>query len=717
MTNSTTTINQVGVRHRTAMRAAQGVQASARRVILLDAATVTLACLIFLGMCLYQLDLPGLYNDEAFDVIPAMQLVKGQPVEVLPGASLDLFGLRLPLMSSSAYQGVTSTYLAIPFFAIGGVNVISLRLMTVLVGVVAIVITFFLTRSWFGTTQARLATLMLAVSPALVFWSRLGVYVVSEVVPIASGALLALTGWVRRKPFAERNGLLYLGMFLLGLGLTTKLLFLWYIVALGICTLILWGRPIWESRRNWLRDMRSWLRIALLSGVAFCIGAFPFLLYNLKTRGTFYTIRDNLVTTTHGVNNTAFLRNLWGEADSFRVLLDGSYFWFQGVLGRTYANLLTPALFALSAIGLVVLLLMSRHKDQLELDGRARLSIGALSLAAALAVTLAVTSLSGGAATLLLVTTTLLGALGALTIMLSTLRSKMNVATAGWILLAFTVAMGVVWWYGGGGRPEGPAPGAFLGLWPIDAAGILFWLGGACMAVVLGADRNPARHQRATIAALAIIGLVVAQSTVTVSGLWSTHLLILLPLPQIVIAAFAVMLTRRWSVWLAKRADARILLNLRVLPALLIVGAIIYLDLGVDYSYHRDLTATGGGSTFSDAIYSLVDYLEERDQKVIAMDWGFRRPVQLLTEGRIDPVEAYGLEEPPQERFYVALRQMLAEPGNIYLFHPREPRSASAYPRHEQFFAEVKAAGKEAVLEKTFYHRDGVPVYEVYSVR
>jgi 4-amino-4-deoxy-L-arabinose transferase-like glycosyltransferase len=717
MTNSTTTINQVGARHHTTERASHGVQASARRVILLDAATITLACAIFLGICLYQIELPGLYNDEAFDVIPAMQLVKGQPVEVLPGASLDLFGLRLPLMSSSAYQGVTSTYLAIPFFAIGGVNVISLRLMTALVGVVAIIITFFLARSWFGPTEARLATLMLAVSPAWVFWSRLGVYVVSEVVPIAGGALLAFTGWARRRPFAERNGLLYLGMFLLGLGLTTKLLFLWYIVALGICTLILWGRELWESRRNWLRGMRSWLRISLLAGVSFCIGAFPFLLYNLKTRGTFYTIRDNLVTTTHGVNNTAFLRNLWGEADSFRVLLDGSYFWFQGVLGRTYANLLTPTLFALSAIGLVVLLLMSRRKDRLELDGRARFSIGALGLAAALAVTLPTTSASGGTATLLLVATILFGGIGALILTVSTFRSKMSVVTAGWILLVFTVAMGAVWWFGGAGRPEGPAPGVLLGLWPIDAAGILFWLGGVCMTVVLGADRNPARHQRATVATLAIIGLVVAQSTVTVSGLWSTHLLILLPLPQIVIAAFAVMLTRRWSTWVAKRVQNRGTSSLRVLPAVLIVAAIIYLDLGVDYSYHRDLTATGGGSTFSDAIYSLVEYLEERDQKVVAMDWGFRRPVQLLTEGRIDPVEAYGLEEPPIERFYVALRQMLSEPGNLYLFHPREPRSASAYPRHEQFFAEVKAAGKEAVLEMTFYHRDGVPVYEVYSVR
>src|SRR4051794_30012959 len=95
-----------------------------KRTYLLDVAIVSLACLLFLGICLYQLNLPGLYPDEAFDVIPSMQLLLGHPVELQRNAGLHLFGLDLPLMSSSDYQGVTSTYLALPFFAVGGINVI-----------------------------------------------------------------------------------------------------------------------------------------------------------------------------------------------------------------------------------------------------------------------------------------------------------------------------------------------------------------------------------------------------------------------------------------------------------------------------------------------------------------------------------------------------------------------------------------------------------------
>ena len=97
--------------------------ASARRETWADIASVSIACLAFFFICTHQLDLPGLYNDEAFDVIPAMQVVLGHPVELQRGAGIDLFGVTLPLMSSSDYQGITSTYLAIPFFAIGGVNV------------------------------------------------------------------------------------------------------------------------------------------------------------------------------------------------------------------------------------------------------------------------------------------------------------------------------------------------------------------------------------------------------------------------------------------------------------------------------------------------------------------------------------------------------------------------------------------------------------------
>jgi 4-amino-4-deoxy-L-arabinose transferase-like glycosyltransferase len=675
-------------------------------------------CLLFFFISIYQLDLPGLYTDEAFDVIPAMQMVKGHPVELLDDV-LNLGGLRLPLMSSSAYQGVTYTYLALPFFALGGVNVFSLRLMTVLVGVVGVVLAYFLGKAWFGRNAGLLAALLLALSPSWIFWSRVGVYVVSVVAPLAAGALLAFTYWVRRRPLGARNGPLYLGMFLMGVGLSTKLLFLWFILAVAITALILWGRPMWEARQAVLRAWTRWLRVSALAGLSFVLGAFPFLLYNLLTRGTVNLIRQTLAdptVTTHGTDNTAFMRNLWTEVDAFKVLLDGGYFWFQGWKGQPHANPLMPSLFALSAIGLLALVLIRRGKPLVQLTRLSQVSMivlgSALTLATLLAIGVFGDRVQGWVALPLL----LIVVAGIVLAVIAAARDRAQSVPVAWALFFVTVAAGAIWWFGGAGRPDRAALNSFLGLWPIDLMGVLFWVSGAALMLLLGLDPSPAPRQRATVAALSLIGLVVAQSTVTVSGLWSTHLVIIMPLPQLVIAAFAVELTRQVGEWLSPVGADRRLALLRALPAVLILVPVLLLEGAVTYAYHSDLTRTGGATTFSSAIYDLRDYLETEHagKEIVAMDWGFRRPLQFLSNERIVPIEGYGLSKAPPEEFYHTLREWLKDHNVVYIFHTRD---ATAYPRHEDFREQARLAGKQVELARTFYQRDGIPVYEVYVVR
>jgi hypothetical protein len=690
---------------------------------MLDAAVLTTACLVFLALCLYQLQLPGLYADEAFDVIPAMQLLLGHPVELQRNIGLHLFGLDLPLMSSSDYQGVTSTYLVLPFFALGGINVVSLRLMTVTVGLVGVILTFFLARAWFGRGAARLAVLLIAVSPAWVFWSRIGVYVVSQVMPIGAGTLLALTVWVRRPLARRQNGPLYAAAFLLGLGLTTKLLFIWFIVAVAITALILWGRPLWTSRHDWLRK-RVWLRPAALSAFWFILGASPFLLYNLLSGGTFSLLRHTLSApgaTDHGVSNSALLRNLWTEADAFKVLLDGGYFWFQGAIRNgaraVYSNPLTPTLFVVSALGLVAMLITEHKSGRLDWDGISRRGSAALVAAFLLSVALATGLLGGTAASLLVLLVGALAGVGTLLVIRSGLRGESTWVGAAWLLLLTATIAGAVWWFLGAGRPEGMAPGAFLGFWPIDSAGAVFWASSAGLLVLLGFDNRPAPRQRVITAMLTLIGLIVAQSSVTVSGLWSTHLLMLLPMPQITIAAFAVFGGKKLATWFGSRLVVTRAATAGAAFAVALVGAVIFFDLAVARDYHRDMATTGGAATFSDAIYSLADYLDTRNPKprVVALDWGFKRPIQLLTLDRVNPDDAYGYEEPASPATQRAIADLVASPNTLFLFHTAE--AGIAYQRFGVFAAAARDQGKQPVLERTFFERDGVPVYKVYSVR
>src|SRR5947208_7563507 len=89
------------------------------RPILLDLLVVAGACAIFLLLATHQILLPGLYYDEALDAVPAMQIVQGQPTELLDNAGLDFAGRRWPLMLLN-YQGTVSTYLLVPFLLAGG---------------------------------------------------------------------------------------------------------------------------------------------------------------------------------------------------------------------------------------------------------------------------------------------------------------------------------------------------------------------------------------------------------------------------------------------------------------------------------------------------------------------------------------------------------------------------------------------------------------------
>jgi Dolichyl-phosphate-mannose-protein mannosyltransferase len=691
------------------------------RETLLNAGVVSLACLIFLALALYQLDLPGLYADEAFDVIPAMQLVLGHQVELQRNVGLHLFDLSLPLMSSSDYQGVTSTYLVLPFFLLFGVNVISLRLMTVSVGVLGLILTFFLARRWFGSNVARLSVLMLATSPSWVFWSRLGVYVVSQVMPIAAGSLIAFTAWVRRRPLGTRNGPLYVGAFLLGLGLTTKILFLWFIAAVPAVALILYGARLWETRRGWLRERGRWLRGAFLSALSFCAGASPFILYNILSGGTFDLIRSTLSApgTSNGIDNSALLRNLWTRVDNFRVLLDGSYFWFQAAPNASHANPITPPLFAIAAIGLLALILLDRARiTPFRFAFRGALRIGASILALALLISLALATglLGGKAASVLVLLTIALALAGAFVYVRTVLRDPERWTAGAASLLGLTLVAGAVWWVVGAGRPEGLAPDALLGLWPIDAAGALAWIAGAGLLLLLGWDRHPVASQRAVTATLALIGLVVGQSIVTVSGLWSTHLIVLFPLPQMVIAAFAFSLATRTIASLRKAREYWVKGAAFALPLLVIVGSIVVLDMRTVYQYQRDMSITGGSSTFSDSIYALATFLDTRDPrpKVVSLDWGIKRPIQLLTHERVNPLDAYGYEATPSPATIEGIGALVHESGNLYLFH--DAQAGIAYPRFDLFRQKAQEAGKQPVLERTFYSRNGLPVYEVYSL-
>lgn len=289
---------------------------------------------LFGALALYQLDLPGLYYDEAADAVPAMQLLLGQPTAPVRGAAIVLGDKAIPLMVMD-YVGTVNTVLLLPFLALGGVSVVAMRLMAVLAAAITIGLTYLLGREFLSRPAAAAAALLLAAHPSFVFFSRQGIHVTSVMSLLAIAAFYCFYRWRQR----GQARFLHWAAFLLGVGLWAKVLFLWFILAfvVGYVVLIL-------VRRG--RHL-SWAQGAGAGGF-FLLGAGPLLLYNLQTQGTLQVLGANLARSQAGVNNQEVAANLLARLDNLRVLLDGGFFWF---LGHPSSAPVYPYLFGVTMIG------------------------------------------------------------------------------------------------------------------------------------------------------------------------------------------------------------------------------------------------------------------------------------------------------------------------------------------------------------------------------
>ena len=239
--------------------------------------------LLFLVASFYQIRLPGLYFDEALDVVPAMQMALGQPGPWSIGDSILLGPVRLPLMTMT-YVGSVSTYAVLPFFRLFGIGVESIRAMTIVMACLGLIFAYGFLNDLFDRRVAILSTLLLAIHPAFVLWSRMGIYVSSPMFTFATASLFFLLRWRRR----GNPVYMYAAAFCLGLGLSTKLLFLWFIVALALTTLLLrlWPR-VHVGRFTFGQDHNAPAinrRTVVGSLIGFTLGAGMILWYNLTTR-------------------------------------------------------------------------------------------------------------------------------------------------------------------------------------------------------------------------------------------------------------------------------------------------------------------------------------------------------------------------------------------------------------------------------------------------
>jgi 4-amino-4-deoxy-L-arabinose transferase-like glycosyltransferase len=313
-----------------------------------------IALIIYIVAATYQLTLPGLNYDEAADAVPAMNMVLHQPLD---GAiTVQLFGHAWPLMIMP-YIGPMSTYVAALGFLIGGVSALTLRLTTVFVGVLTLLLMWGFLKTMFDVRVASIAVLLLAVDPNYIFWSRMGAFIAQPLLPMYIAALWCLFAWHRGRGFAY----LASAAFLMGLGLSTKLLYLWVWAALGAGWLLLspWtGRGRGWRKWLWPFERLSAARLVLVAAAAVA-GSSIVIFYNLQGAGSWHFFADHVSSASGGISVGAAGATLLSNIrqiglNDLKSFLDGS--WFVGKLGDPPVNgLAAPARGAgLAVIGLLV---------------------------------------------------------------------------------------------------------------------------------------------------------------------------------------------------------------------------------------------------------------------------------------------------------------------------------------------------------------------------
>lgn len=299
------------------------------RNLILETVATGAVLIVFFVLCWHQITLPGLHPDEAQEVVPLVQIARGVPFETLREHGVWLGGQRFPVMIQD-YIGTVNTYLYAPFAALFGINVESLRLMSVLTSMVTLLLVQQLGRVWGGRWVGVGAMLLLAMQPSFIFWSRQGVYVTFITVPLTLGAMLCGWHWWRGR--GARPVLLYAGTFLLGLGLSAKLLVVWVVFGVGGAFALLYGLPrLREVARARslvpLGIVFTW-RTLITAGACFAAGLAMLIIYNLQVGGTLAILRDFGGTSYYGVDNRSIWQNFLGRVDNLRVTLTGEQFWY-----------------------------------------------------------------------------------------------------------------------------------------------------------------------------------------------------------------------------------------------------------------------------------------------------------------------------------------------------------------------------------------------------
>jgi len=299
---------------------------------------------VFLIYEIGSIKFPGPETDEAGVACEAMSIKQSLSGQSFIRAMLNH---QLPLMRG--YHGALDVYVLISIFSIFPIGVESMRMTAIFFGIVTIFLTYFFIARFLNKKYALFSVFLLIIHPGFIIGTKSGMHYATIMNALALGILSCLLKWY----LSKRNKYFYLAMFMLGLGMWTRIQFFWFVFGVFL-TAVVFRNKI--RQRFEISSTRKFLGYSILGIVFFLLGS-SIILYNECTTdfSTFRTIWECLKNPISGqnLNNLLYFRNLFEViGNNFRNILTSGYYFgfaFQDTSNK-FINNLYPWLFLTSIV-------------------------------------------------------------------------------------------------------------------------------------------------------------------------------------------------------------------------------------------------------------------------------------------------------------------------------------------------------------------------------
>ena len=561
---------------------------------------------VFMILSVYKIELPGFYEDEAFRVVPSLEILKND-ILLHNLYSFKLFGRSFPIMLTP-FSGAFDSYTLLPIVYLFGISVKVIRISQVFFAAIGIILAFFLIKRIFNKTIAFITALLLCINPSFILFNRQGILASSISMPITMLALLMIYRW----HITLKKQYLYAGFFLLGIPLFNNANFFWLIAASAVSCWIVFKNDI----RNLFTSKKLDNNTLLIAFYCLLLGSAPFVWYNIQNWGTLSAFFKGFAEYAKIEGFLWYLKALRKNILVFIFILSGgwsagSYGYSKGIINHIY-----PVLFLSSIIFTPFLI---ERKEKLYLKK-----------------------------VLFLISTIIF-------IFLQAPFSLKDVSAYNLFILY-------------------PLIQIVIAIFLFELFNFLVKIKSRFLLIILF---------------FALLGVL---EFFTLKGCLS----------PIFICAFILLNVY----FFIRKKEASYFLSIFLI-------LLIFFELATIFGYYRAVNKTGGAGYFSDSFYDLADFLKRnKELKPVAMDWGFRNRLWILTKGEVKARAFYSKKIKDNRHFDVISKKLLNDPDNVYLTYIPYLDISGNWEQFKKIAEDSNVKLKEI---RRSYQKDGKPVIVMYG--